>query len=110
MVWVSGFVNGVTHGYGLLDGAILLANPRFDPEVAGAVAAGEKRASNQMRQDFGRRSAGQLAAGLDVIYGNNKNKAIPIREAVIIVVRSMDGTPDGEIAKLIERKRAEASR
>lgn len=51
----------------------------------------------------------QLADGLDSFYKDYRNRSILIHDAVWVVVRTIAGTPQQEIDKLIENLRKNAS-
>jgi len=109
-VFMDGFLDGIIYGYKLLDGALLLVHPKYDRDYARPVSDAEKLAHRQLDRDFGNRTWGQYVAGLDTIYADYRNTTITVSEAIIVVARSLDGTSDDEIAKLLERKRKEASK
>jgi hypothetical protein len=107
--FVDGFTSGVAYGYRLLDSALIFASPEFDPKLARFAADAEKRAHRQISHDFGGRTVGQFVAGLNEIFSDYRNTSIPVSEAIIVVLRGLDGTPATEVEQLLERKRKEAS-
>lgn len=113
VAYVVGFFDGQTYTEKLFDGALLMG--QADPETkkwnvdrARIINQAGNIAFKQLEHDFGSVTAGQLMAGLDKIYADYRNTRIEVREAMIVVVRSMDGTSDDEITKLLERKRKAA--
>jgi hypothetical protein len=114
LTYVVGFFDGQIYGEKIFDAALLLAqaDPKtklWSPERARILVSAEDMALKMLTHDFGNVSAGQMMSGLGKIYADDRNSRIAVREAIIVVVRSMDGTPDEEITKLLERKRGEAS-
>lgn len=114
LVYIIGFFDGQTYATRLFDGALLSAQADpatnlWSPERAKILVEAEKMALKMITHDFGSVSADQMTIGLDKIYGDFRNTRIAVTEAIIVVVRSMDGTTDEEIVKLLERKRREAS-
>jgi hypothetical protein len=111
---VTGFFDGLVYAEHVFDIANLMAqaDPKtklWNLERARILVDFGKIASKQLDHDFRNLTAGQLMTGLDKIYFDYRNSRIVVREAIIVVVRSMDGTADDEITKLLERKRSEAS-
>jgi hypothetical protein len=106
--FIDGFEDGILYGDKLFDQALLVVHPRFDPEFERTVVEAEGKIQEQLKRDLGSRSIGQIVAGLDTIYADYRNTAITVNEAIIVALRSMDGTPDAEVAKLLQRKRKEA--
>jgi hypothetical protein len=107
--FVDGFTSGVAYGYRLFDTALSFASAEFDPKLARFAADAEKGAHRQINHDFGGRTVGQFVAGLNEIYSDYRNTSIPVSEAIIVVLRGLDGTPATEVEQLLERKRKEAS-
>lgn len=108
--YVLGFFDGQDYASVVWDLSIAQVHTPFVPERAKEDAEIEKRANGQIDRDFGNISAGKLVDGLDAVYGDYRNTRIRINDAMTIVVRSMDGTPDAEIQKLLERGRAKGSK
>jgi hypothetical protein len=53
-------------------------------------------------------TAGQLADGLDVLYGDYRNRNILLLNAVWLVLNSISGKSDAEMQKMIENFRKAA--
>jgi hypothetical protein len=115
LTYVVGFFDGQIYAERLFDGALLLAQADpttklWNPERAKILIEAEKMALKMMTHDFGNVNAGQMSVGLDNIYSDYRNTRIAVTEAIIVVVRSMDGmTSESKIQELLERKRREAS-
>jgi hypothetical protein len=114
VVYVVGFLDGQIFAEKLFDGALLIAqaDPKtklWSPERARILVEAEDMTLKMLTHDLGSVSAGQMMTGLDKIYSDYRNTRIMVREAIIVVVGSMDGTSDEKTTKLLERKRREAS-
>jgi hypothetical protein len=115
IVYVVGFFDGQAYAEKLFDGAVLIAqaDPKtklWSPERAKILVEAEDMALKMLKHDFGRLTLGQMTDGLDKIYTDYRNARIVVKEAIIVVVRSVDGEmSDEDITKLLERKRREAS-
>jgi hypothetical protein len=108
--YVVGFFDGQRYALGLFDGATLLAaGPVYDPDNLRVLSKPARIVTEEIKRDFGSVSAGQLVAGLNKIFADYRNTRIAVKDAMIIVVRSMGGMSDDEITKLIEQKRKEAA-
>lgn len=113
-IFVIGFFDGQLYAERIFDGAMLLseADPKtrqFSPNRARILGQAEDIAIKAIKHDFNNVNAGRLVQGLDKIYADYKNTRIQVVDAMVVVVRSMDGTSDEEIVKLLERKRADAT-
>jgi hypothetical protein len=109
-MYVIGFFDGQTYTSEVWDVALNLSEPKFDPERVRFQVKVSKLANKALNDDFGNVSVGQLASGLDTIYADFRNSRIPVIDAMTVVVRSMGGTSEADVQKLLERKRAEAVR
>lgn len=115
IVYILGFVDGLVYTQKLFGTALMLAgaDPQTDkwsPDRALITEQAGKIANNQIHRDFSNTTAGQLMEGLDKIYSDYRNTGIQVQEAIIVVVRSIDGTSDDDIVKLLERKRHDTSK
>jgi hypothetical protein len=113
--YILGFFDGFTYSGQIYDGAELMAQAdpitkKWSLDRARIIVDAAHIAKHQISHDFGNLTAGELFAGLNKIYQDYRNTRIIAREAIVVVVRSMDGTSDDETAKLLERKRKEASK
>lgn len=71
--------------------------------------APETIVAKENEKEFGNVTINQLEDGLDKIYSDYRNRRIRISSAVLLVVRSMDGTPDTELNGDIEVQRKAAA-
>ncbi len=60
-------------------------------------------------RDFGNVTVGQLIDGLNNIFSDYKNRRIEVQNAMTLVIRSMDGTPDAELKSYFDSERKKAS-
>jgi hypothetical protein len=114
LAYIAGFFDGLTYAEGVFDGAALLAQEdpntkKWSPERGKIASDIAQFGFRVISHDFANTQAGALVVGLDHIYNDYRNVRIIVREAMIVVVRSMDGTPDTKIAELLERKRKDAA-
>lgn len=107
-MYVIGFFDGQTYASEVWDLALNASEPKFDPDRVRFQVKVSKLASKVLNDDFGNVSAGQLATGLDTIYADFRNSRIPVIDAMAVVVRSMGGTSEADVQKMLERKRADA--
>lgn len=115
LIYLLGFFDGQISAQNIFDGALLIAaadpkTRKYNPERARVLAQAEELALSSLRHDYGNVNAGQLTDGLDKVYVDFRNARIRVQQAVIVVVRSIDGTPDEDVQKLLERKRSDASK
>ncbi|WP_159082957.1 hypothetical protein [Burkholderia mayonis] len=108
--YVSGFVDGMMYESEIWDiGLTISQGKKFDPVLNRYAANAEKFANDNFKQEFGHLTIGQLVDGLDHFYTDYRNRRISVRNAMVMVVRSMDGTSEEEMSKLIEYQRKKAS-
>ena len=107
--YMIGYMDGMVHDDGRWNLAMIVVAKKFDPVLAKYGAAVEKYMREVNKHDFGNVTVGQFIDGLDKVYADYRNRRIQVHEALIVVIRSLDGTPDDEITKLLERWRKEAS-
>jgi hypothetical protein len=108
------FLDGQTYAQLSFTGAALygMADPKtgkYDPIRAKTAKDVAQFADDQIKSDFGNVTAGQLAAGLDKIYSDYRNMRIAVTGSIIVVVRSIGGMSDDEMAKMLENKRKAAA-
>lgn len=114
LAYAVGFLDGQDYAALMFAGAALygMADPKtgkYDPNRAKIAKDIGKLANDQIKRDFGNVTNGQLVAGLDKIYADYRNMRIGVADAMIVVIRSIGGMSDDEVAKFLERKRKAAS-
>ncbi len=115
LLYILGFFDGQVAAQNIFDGALLIAQAdpktgKWDRERARVLVQAGNLAFSSIRHDYGSVTAGQLTDGLDKIYSDYRNVRIRVQQAIIVVVRSIDGTPDEDVQKVLERKRSDASK
>jgi len=107
-MYIEGFFDGMDYQDGTWDFALLVAEKEFDPKLAKYASDTEKFVNGKTNKDFSHITVGQLRDGFDKIYSNYENRRIEVRSAMTIVLRSIDGTSDEELNKIIlyHRKKA----
>lgn len=114
--YVVGFFDGQTYAYRTFDWAMVLAigDPKtpekFDPVRRRILVEASDLATKAFDRDFGNVTAGQLVAGLDTIYADYRNTRIKPTNAILVVIRSIGGSSDAVIAKMLEHWRQESSK
>lgn len=109
-VYVIGFLDGMAYESKIWDMGLMVAEGKdFDPVLNRYAAKAETFANNNFKREFAHLTVGNIVDGLDKFYADYRNHRIEVSEAMVVVVRSMDGTPEDEISKLIEYKRKKAS-
>lgn len=115
LMYVAGIFDGQAYSQMVYTGALLhaMADPRtgkFDADRATVAKQASVLATERLSRDLNNVTAGQLAGGLDKTYGDYRNLRIPATDALIVVIRSINGASDEEVTKLLETKRKAAAR
>jgi len=111
--YAAGFFDGIGYAQGIYGGALLaaMADPKtgkFDAKRAEVAKGVDAFANGKLSRDFRDVTAGQIAAGLDKVYSDYRNARIALGDAMIVVMRSINGASDDSINQLLESKRAAA--
>jgi len=109
LVYVSGIFSGIQYEYKVWDFGLVLSDKTSSQESLEHDKSVEDFATKHNEKEFRNVSAGQIADGLTALYSDYRNRRITVDGAFIIVVRSLDGSPDEEVQKLLEEKRQEAA-
>jgi hypothetical protein len=105
ITFTTGFFAGAKYEAKVWDLSLALADPKFTPALAHYAAGIEDIANQHNSREMRNVTAQQIADGLDTIYADYRNRRIEVDDATTVVLRSLDGTPDPEIEKLLEEKR-----
>jgi hypothetical protein len=84
-------------------------NGKYDPGRAAIAKSIAKEAKDTQSSDFGDVTVGQLVGGLDKTYSDYRNLRIDVLQAIIVVVRSIQGASDDETEKFLALKRKQAA-
>ncbi|MFC5582897.1 hypothetical protein [Rhodanobacter terrae] len=107
IAYVVGFLDGMSYEDDLWKGSLMLAYPKFDPD--GPAIKLTKFMDDHESREFGNVTSGQIVDGLNKIYADYRNRRIDVVNAMTLVVRSMDGTPDAELRGYFEVQRKKAA-
>jgi hypothetical protein len=114
MSYTIGFMDGQIYAQLMFTAALLhgAGDPKtgkFDANRMDVAKEIERYTKVDFNRDFVNLTTGQLVAGLDKIYSDYRNMRIEVSDAVLVVLRSIEGMPDDEIEKLLQNKRKAAA-
>lgn len=114
MSYTIGFMDGQTYAHLMYTAALLhgMADPKtgkYDANRSATVKEVERYADANLKLDFDNLTAGQLVSGLDKIYSDYRNMQIELSDAVLVVLRSIQGMSNDDMEKLLQLKRKSAA-
>lgn len=115
LTYVIGFFDGMSYATMILTKESLkaMADPKSG-KFSAARAEPIKQASiatiQSLKEKQDNVTAGQAVDGLDTTYADYRNQGIPVTEALHIVLLSIKGGSDSEVARLLEMSRKNAGR
>lgn len=108
--YLAGFVDAMSFEDKRWSFALLLAQGKtFDPKLSSFAIKVRKSMEDARQQDFSHVTVGQLVDGLDNIYSDYRNRRIKTKDAITVVIRSLDGTPEDKLNEIVEWQRKHAS-
>jgi hypothetical protein len=113
VAYALGFLDGNSYAEVKFQGPLLygMADPKTgQPDRARAnVAMTISKLEDDQAKELNNVTSGQLADGLDHIYADYRNMRIHALDALIVVIRSINGMSDAEVEKMLEGKRSGAT-
>jgi hypothetical protein len=113
LAYTIGFLDGQTYAHIMFTAALLqgIGDPKtrkFDQTRANVAKDIERFATDDINKDLSNVTAGQLAAGLDKVYADYRNMRIDVTDTMLVVIRSIGGMSDDDVAKSLQNKRKKA--
>jgi hypothetical protein len=107
LAYLVGFYDGHVYARQMFDTAGIATSK--SPEQLRIVVTAQTLAAKQMDRDLKNVLPVVLMDGLNKVYADYRNVRIEVKDAMYVVFRSMDGTSDDEVAKILEYHRKKSS-